>query len=71
MTPKLIYLLAMCYIEEKEMSELETMSMWHEYSANGGRADFEVFYAHTRANQKLLVKVARGKMSLDNYRYFV
>jgi hypothetical protein len=41
------------------MSELETISMWHEYSANGGRADFEVFYAHTRENQTLLVKVSK------------
>ena len=41
------------------MSELETISMWHEYSANGGRADFEVFYAHTRENQQLLVKVSK------------
>jgi len=52
-------------------NETTTLSMWHDYFANGGRADFEVFYAHTRANQQLLVKVARGKMSLDNYRYFV
>ena len=51
--------------------ELTTMSRWHTYYENGGSADFEVFYAHTEANQKLLVKVARGKMSLDNYRYFV
>ena len=27
----------------------------------GGSADFEVFYAHSDVNQKLLVKVARGK----------
>ena len=39
--------------------ELKTMSLWHEYSANGGRADFEVFYAHTMDNQKLLVKVSK------------
>ena len=52
-------------------NETTTLSMWHDYFANGGSADFEVFYAHTRANQKLLVKVAKGKMSLDNYRYFL
>jgi hypothetical protein len=42
-------------------NESKTMSMWHEYAENGGSAKFEVFYAHTRPNQKLLVKVARGK----------
>jgi hypothetical protein len=56
-----IYLLAMLNIEENMSKETETMSMWHDYHQNGGSADFEVFYAHTRANQKLLVKVARGK----------
>ncbi len=71
MTHTFIYLLAMLNIEESMTNETTTLSMWHDYSANGGRADFEVFYAHTRANQRLLVKVAKGKMSLDNYRYFV
>ena len=41
--------------------ETQTLNRWHDYYANGGSADFEVFYAHTRPNQKLLVKVARGK----------
>ena len=41
-----------------------SMSLWHEYSENGGSADFETFYAHGVENQKLLVKVARGKALL-------
>ena len=41
-------------------NETTTLSMWHDYFANGGSADFEVFYAHTRENQKLLCKVAKG-----------
>ena len=41
--------------------ELRTLSMWQEYHSNGGLANFETFYSHTRTNQKLLVKVARGK----------
>ena len=60
LTHSLIYFQTMCNIEERNMSESETMSMWHEYSANGGRAEFEVFYAHTRANQNLLVRASRG-----------
>ena len=44
--------------------ETETMARYHEYSANGGTAKFEVFYAHGVENQKLLVKVARGKALL-------
>jgi len=44
--------------------ELTTLSMWHEYQSNGGLADFETFYGHSRINQKLLVKVARGKALL-------
>ena len=44
-------------------NELTRMSLWHDYTANGGSADFEVFYAHTLDNQKLLVKVARGKQA--------
>jgi hypothetical protein len=42
-------------------NEQLTMSLWHTYTGLGGSADFEVFYAHTVTNQKLLVKVARGK----------
>ena len=45
-------------------NELVRISQWHEYTENGGSADFEVFYAHTIPNQKLLVKVARGKQKL-------
>jgi hypothetical protein len=44
--------------------EFETMAQWHTYKENGGSADFEVFYAHSRENQELLVKVARGKALL-------
>ena len=44
--------------------ELTVLNRWHDYFANGGSADFEVFYAHTRANQMLLCKVARGKALL-------
>ena len=49
------------------MSDKEniTLSMWHEYQSNGGLADFETFYSHTVENQKLLVKVARGKALLS------
>ena len=49
---------------EENMSihkEQNIMSRWHTYSKLGGSADFEIFYAHSRENQKLLVKVARGK----------
>ena len=45
-------------------NESETMARWHTYSEMGGSADFEVFYGHTVENQKLLVKVARGKALL-------
>ena len=45
-------------------NELIRLSQWHEYTENGGSADFEVFYAHTIPNQKLLVKVAKGKALL-------
>jgi hypothetical protein len=45
-------------------NELVRISQWHEYTENGGSADFEVFYAHTIPNQKLLVKVAKGKALL-------
>ena len=41
-----------------------SMSLGHEYSDNGGSADFETFYGHKLENQKLLVKVARGKALL-------
>ena len=44
--------------------ETDTMARWHTYHKNGGSADFEVFYAHGVENQKLLVKVARGKQKL-------
>jgi len=45
--------------------ELNRMSLWHDYHQNGGSADFEVFYAHTIPNQKLLVKVAKGQVYTD------
>ena len=41
--------------------ESEIMARWHTYSEMGGSADFETFYSHSKINQKLLVKVARGK----------
>jgi hypothetical protein len=44
--------------------ELTTLSMWHIYTENGGSAEFETFYGHTRKNQELLVKVAKGKALL-------
>ena len=44
--------------------ETDIMARWHTYHENGGSADFEVFYAHSTENQKLLVKVARGKALL-------
>jgi len=44
-------------------NELTRMSLWHDYHLNGGSADFETFYSHKLENQKLLVKVARGKQS--------
>jgi hypothetical protein len=60
MRQSFIYYETMLSIEENMSKELETMSLWHEYTANGGSADFEVFYAHTIPNQKLLVKVRKG-----------
>jgi hypothetical protein len=45
-------------------SETEVLNRWHTYFANGGSADFEVFYAHSTENQNLLVRVARGKALL-------
>ena len=45
-------------------NESETMARWHTYSEMGGSADFEVFYAHSTKNQKLLVRVAKGKALL-------
>ena len=45
-------------------NEQYVMSLWHQYHENGGSADFETFYAHGVENQKLLVKVARGKALL-------
>ena len=53
-------------------NEQNVMSRWHTYSNLGGSADFEVFYAHNRENQRLLVKAARGKalnsISLSEFR---
>jgi len=46
-------------------SETQILNRWHNYYANGGSADFEVFYAHSTENQKLLVKVAKGKALLS------
>ena len=45
-------------------NETNVMARWHTYRENGGSADFEVFYAHGVENQKLLVKVAKGKALL-------
>ena len=45
-------------------NEQNVMSRWPTYHENGGSADFEVFYAHGVENQKLLVKVAKGKALL-------
>ena len=60
------YSLATLYIEENMSDkELNRMSLWHDYHQNGGSADFEVFYAHTIPNQKLLVKVAKGQVYTD------
>ena len=44
--------------------ESEIMARWHTYSEMGGSADFEVFYAHSTKNQKLLVRVAKWKALL-------
>jgi len=44
--------------------ETDIMARWHTYHENGGSADFEVFYGHSEKNQKLLVRVARGKALL-------
>ena len=41
--------------------EQNIMRRWHTYHGLGGSADFETFYSHGVENQKLLVKVARGK----------
>jgi len=48
--------------------ETDTMARWHTYSEMGGSADFETFYAHGVENQKLLVKVAKGKALLSRSR---
>jgi len=45
-------------------SETSILARWHTYSEMGGSADFETFYAHGVENQKLLVKVAKGKALL-------
>jgi hypothetical protein len=47
-----------------ENTESDIMARWHTYSEMGGSADFEVFYAHSTKNQKLLVRVAKGKALL-------
>ena len=44
--------------------ETDIMARWHTYHENGGSADFEVFYEHSTENQKLLVRVAKGKALL-------
>ena len=53
-------------------NEQNVMARWHTYHGLGGSADFEVFYAHSRENQKLLVKASRGKalnsISLSEFR---
>ena len=48
-----------------ENTESDIMARWHTYSEMGGSADFEVFYAHSVENQKLLVKVPRGNALLS------
>ena len=45
-------------------TETDIMARWHTYHENGGSADFEVFYGHSVKNQKLLVRVAKGKALL-------
>ena len=47
-----------------QIKDTETMARWHTYRENGGSADFEVFYGHSEKNQKLLVRVAKGKALL-------
>ena len=47
-----------------QRTEFDIIARWHNYSEMGGSADFETFYAHGVENQKLLVKVARGKALL-------
>jgi len=49
----------------KPMNETEVLNRWHTYYASGGSADFETFYSHTVENQKLLVKVAKGKALIN------
>ena len=46
-------------------NESRILARWHTYSEMGGSADFEVFYAHSEKNQKLLVRVAKGKALLS------
>jgi hypothetical protein len=62
----------MLNIEENMSNEQNVMARWHTYHGLGGSADFEVFYAHSRENQKLLVKASRGKalnrLSLSEFR---
>ena len=48
-----------------ENKESRILARWHNYSEMGGSADFEVFYAHSVENQKLLLRVAKGKALLS------
>ena len=48
----------------RQNKETDIMARWHTYHENGGSAGFEVFYAHSTENQKLLVRVAKGKALL-------
>jgi hypothetical protein len=66
LTHTFIYFETVCNIEENMSihKENDIMARWHTYSKLGGSADFEVFYAHSEKNQKLLVRVARGKALL-------
>ena len=47
-----------------ENTESDIMARWHTSSEMGGSADIEDFYAHSTKNQKLLVRVAKGKALL-------
>ena len=46
-------------------NESRILARWHTYSEMGGSADFEVFYAQSEKNQKLLLRVAKGKALLS------
>ena len=66
LTHTFIYFETVCNIEENMSihKENDIMARWHTYSKMGGSADFETFYGHTVENQKLLVRVAKGKALL-------